>query len=66
MHTTITQASQQHGRPVQVRLHRHLFEAIESWRRGQESIPSRPEAIRRLLQQCLITGTASPRRSHEP
>jgi hypothetical protein len=39
--------------PVQVRLHQNLLEAIENWRREQESIPSRPEAIRRLLQQRL-------------
>lgn len=43
----------QHGTPVQVRLHQKLLEAIEDWRRNQQSIPSRPEAIRRLLQQSL-------------
>ena len=52
MQTTITPAP--HGKPVQVRLHQQLFDAIESWRRGQEAIPSRPEAIRQLLLRSLI------------
>jgi hypothetical protein len=46
MHTTITQESQ-HGTPVQVRLRKNLLEALESWRREQESIPSRPELVNR-------------------
>jgi hypothetical protein len=44
----------QHGRPVQVRLKKGLFDAIETWRRKQETIPSRPEAIRRLLDRSLV------------
>jgi metal-responsive CopG/Arc/MetJ family transcriptional regulator len=56
MHSIIAQESQ-HGTPVQVRLHQKLLEAIENWRRGQASIPSRPEAIRRLLQQSLAPKT---------
>jgi hypothetical protein len=56
MNSIIAQDQQQHGTPVQVRLHPKLFEAIESWRREQESIPSRPEAIRRLLRHSLLTG----------
>ena len=49
--------------PVQVRLSVTLFEAIENWRRGQGHIPSRPEAIRRLLQKSLPTANdASPAR----
>jgi metal-responsive CopG/Arc/MetJ family transcriptional regulator len=60
MHSAIAQESQR-GTPVQVRLHQKLLEAIENWRREQESIPSRPEAIRRLLQQSLADGmTAEP------
>jgi hypothetical protein len=54
MHTT--NSAQQHGTPVQVRLHKGLLEAIERWRRDQESIPSRPEAIRQLLRRSLSTG----------
>jgi hypothetical protein len=52
---TATIPEQQRGTPVQVRLHQKLPQAIENWRRGQESIPSRPEAIRRLLQRSLAT-----------
>jgi metal-responsive CopG/Arc/MetJ family transcriptional regulator len=44
----------QHGTPVQVRLQKNLFDALEGWRRKQETIPSRPEAIRRLLCKSLI------------
>jgi metal-responsive CopG/Arc/MetJ family transcriptional regulator len=44
----------QHGAPVQVRLQKNLFDAIERWRRKQEIIPSRPEAIRRLLSRLLV------------
>jgi metal-responsive CopG/Arc/MetJ family transcriptional regulator len=51
---TATIPEQQRGTPVQVRLHQKLLQAIEK-RRGQESIPSRPEAIRRLLQRSLAT-----------
>jgi hypothetical protein len=56
MHTTVAHEPQ-HGTPVQVRLHQKLLEAIEDWRRNQQSIPSRPEAIRRLLQQSLTPKT---------
>jgi hypothetical protein len=44
----------EHGTPVQVRLKKRLFDAIETWRRKQETIPSRPEAIRRLLCRSLV------------
>jgi hypothetical protein len=39
---------------IQVRLRKNLLFAIESWRRKQEIIPSRPEAIRRLLCKSLV------------
>jgi hypothetical protein len=38
---------------VQVRFSQSLFSAIESWRREQETIPSRPQAIRELIQRSL-------------
>jgi metal-responsive CopG/Arc/MetJ family transcriptional regulator len=47
----------QPAKPVQIRLQRNLFDAIESWRRRQEIIPSRPEAIRRLLSGLLAENT---------
>jgi hypothetical protein len=40
-------------RPVQVRLPVTLFDAIENWRRSQPYIPTRPEAIRQLVQKSL-------------
>jgi hypothetical protein len=43
----------QHVTPVQVRLEKTLFDAIEGWRRKQEKIPSRPQAIRDLLQRAI-------------
>ena len=48
----------QHGTPVQVRLQKNLFDALEGWRRKQETIPSRPEAIRRLLWGSLSESAA--------
>jgi hypothetical protein len=30
-----------------------LLEAIDEWRRKQDDLPSRPEAIRRLVMQAL-------------
>jgi metal-responsive CopG/Arc/MetJ family transcriptional regulator len=44
----------QHAVPVQVWLQRNLFDALEDWRRKQGIIPSRPEAIRRLLCELLV------------
>jgi metal-responsive CopG/Arc/MetJ family transcriptional regulator len=38
---------------IQVRFGQNLFAAIEGWRRKQETIPSRPEAIRELVRQSL-------------
>jgi len=55
----IKSCSSQHGTPVQVRLQKSLFDAIESCRRKQKTIPSRPEAIRRLLSRLLVEGTAA-------
>jgi metal-responsive CopG/Arc/MetJ family transcriptional regulator len=53
---TIGNSPFQHGMPVQVRLHKNLFDALEGWRRKQETIPSRPQAIRELLRQSLARG----------
>jgi hypothetical protein len=39
--------------PVQVRLPASLFEAIDRYRRWTDDLPSRPEAIRRLIEQGL-------------
>jgi hypothetical protein len=39
--------------PVMVRCHRPMLTKIDAWRRGQTDLPSRPEAIRRLIEQAL-------------
>ena len=41
------------GTPVQVRLTAEDIEALDAWRRKQDDIPSRPEAVRRLLAPAL-------------
>jgi metal-responsive CopG/Arc/MetJ family transcriptional regulator len=38
---------------IHVRLQNKLLRAIEDFRRSQADIPTRPEAIRRLLQQAI-------------
>jgi hypothetical protein len=38
---------------IQVRLQTRLFSAIEGFRRSEPDIPTRPEAVRRLLQRAL-------------
>ena len=43
-----------HGTPVQVRLQKSLFDALERWRGKQGIIPSRPEAIRELVRKSLV------------
>ena len=41
------------GTPVTVRLHRRQIDALDGWIRQQDPVPSRPEAIRRLLEERL-------------
>jgi hypothetical protein len=57
MHDTINET--RHGTPVQVWLREELLSALEDWRRAQERIPSRADAIRQLLQR-LLTATNKP------
>ena len=40
--------------PVTVRLPRDVLDAVEKYRREQDSIPTRPEAIRQMLNDWLI------------
>jgi hypothetical protein len=44
------------GAPVMLRLHPPLLTKIDDWIGGQEDAPSRPEAIRRLVEQALAKG----------
>jgi len=55
----IESSRSQHGTPVQVRLQKRLFDALENWRRKQKTIPSRPEAIRSLLSRLLAESAAA-------
>jgi hypothetical protein len=41
------------GAAVQVRLKGPVFSSLENWRRAQEEIPPRSEAIRRLVELAL-------------
>jgi hypothetical protein len=56
------------GRPtvdseaVTVRLVRDALTRLDDWRREQPDLPSRPEAIRRLLEQALPVATKGKRR----
>ena len=35
---------------VGTRFQAHLLDAIDSWRKAQENLPTRPEAVRRLVE----------------
>lgn len=41
------------GKPVQVRLHEPQMKALDAWRARQAEQPTRPEAIRRLVEMAL-------------
>jgi hypothetical protein len=41
------------GTPIQVRLQPSGLAAVDAWRKKQPDLPSRPEAIRRLLEMAL-------------
>jgi hypothetical protein len=41
------------GTPIMVRLQREPLAVIDTWRRKQPDQPSRPEAIRRLVERGL-------------
>ena len=40
--------------PVTLRLSREMIKAIDNERRRQDDVPTRPEAIRRLLEKALM------------
>jgi hypothetical protein len=47
------------GADVRLKLNGPIFLAIENWRRSQERIPCRSEAVRQLVEQALA---AAPQR----
>ena len=48
------------GEPVMVRLQPGLATPLDDWRRKQADLPSRAEAIRRLVEQALAKGRGKP------
>jgi len=48
------------GQLIGIRLHKPLLAALDAWIADQESAPSRPEAVRRLIEHALAT-VAPPR-----
>jgi hypothetical protein len=46
---------------VRIELEEPLFELVEGWRRSQSKIPSRSEAVRRLLESALSARPDGPR-----
>ena len=58
---TNTQKKKTVGRPrvhstaTMVRLPPFMVREIDNWRRQQQDLPTRPEAIRRLLKEALST-----------
>jgi hypothetical protein len=55
------------GEPVLVRLHQPLLGAIDDWCESQLSRPTRPEAIRRLVERGLAVETSArkPKRTRK-
>lgn len=45
--------------PVYVRLSDSLLKKLDDYRRGQDSLPSRPEAIRVILEEKLLPNEQS-------
>lgn len=40
--------------PVTLRLPRDILDALERYRREQDSIPTRPEAVRQMMRDWLV------------
>jgi hypothetical protein len=38
---------------------RDLLRTVDNWRRGQDEIPSRAEAVRRLMSRALVNDHAA-------
>ena len=51
-------AAEEIGVPIQVRVKPSKLVAIDAWRARQPDLPGRPEAIRRLVDKALATGSA--------
>ena len=47
------------GEPILVRIQPDQLGALDGWRVKQDDVPSRPEAIRRLVEMALASATPS-------
>ncbi len=45
-----------HDRLIQMRVSGEFIRSVDDWRRQQDDLPSRTEAIRRLIEQALQGG----------
>lgn len=53
--------------PITLRLRPSAIAAIDNWRREQPDLPTRPEAVRRLVEKALGDGRpAVPPTDNEP
>lgn len=48
------------GTLVGTRFQMTLLEAIDSWRKDQDDLPTRPEAVRRLVELGMVNSGISP------
>jgi hypothetical protein len=48
--------------PVMVRMSAGQLKALDGWRRDQEDLPGRPEAIRRLIDEALAANENAKRK----
>ena len=55
-------ADEQQSIPVMVRITPQMARALDAWRRQTDDLPTRPEAIRRLIEQALAAGGARGKR----
>lgn len=49
---------------INVRIHDDLVKRIDEWRRCQEDLPNKPEAIRRLVELGLRVRASSSRKKY--
>jgi hypothetical protein len=50
-------------RPFQMRVTEEFLRTVDDWRRKQPDMPSRAEAIRRLVEQAVKSSGTKPRKS---
>ena len=50
---TMAEPKREHDRVFQMRVSDSFVDAVDGWRRVQQDLPSRAEAVRRLIQRSL-------------